>query len=271
MATIFSSFLFSYGVVDIRYSLLVSANKLSFVLIGFGMFPTLFCSVALRTGGTVFLIKHQPDFKLKYKTILEPLKLVLHKNNFQFNGEHYLQIGGTAMGTKVAPSYANLFMARLEEKLLERARTDLQIELPLYLRYIDDIFFIFPYSETKLQEFMTLMNSFHRTIKFTEEHSREEIIFLDTYVKVTEIHYTQTCMSKRRLHIAIYFTHHAIPKTALKKAHLANFSASNAIAQKTLTSKNMPKIWKNTMPIVATRMTSSRRPTKKPGREITTI
>ena len=65
------------------------------------------------------LIKHQPDFKLKYKTILELLKLVLHKNNFQFNGEHYLQIGGTAMGTKVAPSYANLFMARLEEKLLE--------------------------------------------------------------------------------------------------------------------------------------------------------
>ena len=54
MATIFSSFLFSYGVVDIRYSLLVSANKLCFVLIGFGMFPTLFCSVALRTGGTVF-------------------------------------------------------------------------------------------------------------------------------------------------------------------------------------------------------------------------
>ena len=54
MATIFSSFLFSYGVVDIRYSLLVSANKLCFVLIGFGMFPTLFCSVALRTEGTVY-------------------------------------------------------------------------------------------------------------------------------------------------------------------------------------------------------------------------
>ena len=50
------------------------------------------------------LIKHQPEFKLKYKTLLELLKLVPHKNNFQFNGEHYLPIGGTAMGTKVAPS-----------------------------------------------------------------------------------------------------------------------------------------------------------------------
>ena len=90
------------------------------------------------------LIKHQPEFKLKYKTLLELLKLVFHKNNFQFNGERYLQIGGTAMGTKVAPSYASLFMARLEEKMLEKAKSELDIELPLYLRYIDDIFFIFP-------------------------------------------------------------------------------------------------------------------------------
>ena len=37
------------------------------------------------------------------KSLLELLKLVLHKNNFDFNGKHYLQIGGTAMGTKLAP------------------------------------------------------------------------------------------------------------------------------------------------------------------------
>ena len=129
------------------------------------------------------LMKHQPEFKLQYKTLLELLNLVLHKNNFQFNGEHYLQIGGTAIGTKVAPSYANLFMARLEQKLLVKAKTDFHIELPLYLRYIDDIFFIFPYRETKLEQFMTLMNSYHKTIKFTEEHPRNKIIFLDTYVK----------------------------------------------------------------------------------------
>ena len=59
------------------------------------------------------------------------------------------------MGTKVAPSYANLFTARLEEKMLEKDKTELQIEIPLYLHYIDYIFFIFPYSETKLEQFMT--------------------------------------------------------------------------------------------------------------------
>ena len=125
----------------------------------------------------------KPVFSLEYRSLLELLKIVLHKNNFQFNGKHYLQIGGTAMGTKVAPSYANLFMARLEEKLLEKVKKDLDIELPLYLRFIDDIFFVFPYSESKLEEFMQLANSFHKTIKFTEEHSTDKVIFLDTYVK----------------------------------------------------------------------------------------
>ena len=56
---------------------------------------------------------------------------VLHMNNFQFNGENYLQIGGTAMSTHVAPSYTNFFMARLEEKLLAES----EYKLPLYLRY----------------------------------------------------------------------------------------------------------------------------------------
>ena len=51
--------------------------------------------------------------------ILELLKLVLQSMNFTFNDDHYLQVGGTAMGTGVAPNYANLFMDRFETKALE--------------------------------------------------------------------------------------------------------------------------------------------------------
>ena len=47
------------------------------------------------------------------------LRLVLTKNNFQFNGTNYIQIGGTAMGTRVAPSLANLFMNSLENKMIQ--------------------------------------------------------------------------------------------------------------------------------------------------------
>ena len=44
--------------------------------------------------------------------LLRLLELVLHSMNFTFNGDHYLQIGGTAMCTAVAPNYANIFMDR---------------------------------------------------------------------------------------------------------------------------------------------------------------
>ena len=54
------------------------------------------------------LDKNPPPYTSK-KTVLSLLREVLTKNNFSFNGKHYLQIGGTAMGTKLAPSYANIW------------------------------------------------------------------------------------------------------------------------------------------------------------------
>ncbi|MCP3928543.1 MAG: hypothetical protein GY705_05515, partial [Bacteroidetes bacterium] len=41
------------------------------------------------------------------KSLLKLLELVLTKNNFQFNGNVFLQLQGTAMGTKLAVGYAN--------------------------------------------------------------------------------------------------------------------------------------------------------------------
>jgi hypothetical protein len=50
--------------------------------------------------------------------------MVLKKNNFTFNGDHYLQINGTAMGTNMAPSYANIFMGKLEKHCSNRLLKD---------------------------------------------------------------------------------------------------------------------------------------------------
>jgi hypothetical protein len=53
------------------------------------------------------------------------------KRTTTFNGDHYLQINGTAM----APSYANICMGKLEKQLLESS-----IERPLsWYRFIDDV------------------------------------------------------------------------------------------------------------------------------------
>ena len=59
---------------------------------------------------------------LNTRNVLEPptedivglITLILKKNNFSFDGDHYSQIKGTAMGTRMAPSYENVFMDNLE-------------------------------------------------------------------------------------------------------------------------------------------------------------
>ena len=48
------------------------------------------------------------------ESLTELGQVVLKNNCFQFNGEFYQQLQGTAIGKKFAPSYAILFMAALE-------------------------------------------------------------------------------------------------------------------------------------------------------------
>ena len=49
--------------------------------------------------------------------LVELIDIVLKNNVFEFNNKYYLQIQGTAMGTKMAQAYANVFMGKLEENL----------------------------------------------------------------------------------------------------------------------------------------------------------
>ena len=106
------------------------------------------------------------------------LRYVLTKNNFDFNGKHYLQVGGTAMGTKVAPSFANLFMADFEDKFVYQYPT----RASLWLRYIDDIFLIWEHGQESLELFLDHLNTCHDTIKFTADQSTTCVHFLDTTV-----------------------------------------------------------------------------------------
>ena len=94
--------------------------------------------------------------------------------SFNFNGDHYLQTGGSAMGTAVAPNYANLFMDRFETTALN----NWPLKPLIWLRFIDDIFMIWIHGEDKLEEYITYLNGIHPTIKFTLEHRRNCVTFL---------------------------------------------------------------------------------------------
>ena len=120
-------------------------------------------------------------------SLIKMLTQVLSYNNFQFDGKNYLQTGGTAMGTRVVPSYANIFMNDFEEKHVYTHHLQ-----PLaWYRYIDDIFCLWQHGEEELEKFTTHLNSVHETIKFTIEKSRTSVSFLDTQVHLdNNIHTT---------------------------------------------------------------------------------
>ena len=84
------------------------------------------------------------------------------------------------MGTKMAPSYANIFMHKLEDKML----SSFPLKPSHYYLYIDDFFFIWTHGRNALELFKDHVNSFHESIKFTFEVSNHQIAFLDVLVKL---------------------------------------------------------------------------------------
>ena len=79
--------------------------------------------------------------------------MILTMNNFTFNQQHYLQIHGTAMGTKMAPSFANLFLGMFETNALTNAPWQPQT----WWRYIDDIFMIRTEGSDRLKIFVNYL------------------------------------------------------------------------------------------------------------------
>ena len=93
--------------------------------------------------------------------------IVLKCNVFKFDGQIYEQIQGTAMETRMAPSYANLFMDRFFFQPL------------VWKRYIDDNICIWTGTRNKLESYLATLNTAHKTLRFTWSISNERIEFLD--------------------------------------------------------------------------------------------
>ena len=78
----------------------------------------------------------------------------------------------------MAPSYFNLFLGKLECKILE-----IQNRIPqLWWRYVHAIFAIWSRGEPGLHTFNVNLNCHHPTIYFTAFSSTKETIFLDMRV-----------------------------------------------------------------------------------------
>ena len=123
-----------------------------------------------------------PKKTIAMKVITTFLALILTLNNFVFNCKNYLQIKGCAMGTICAPAYANIFMDHFERKYIYPYLREKSL---IYLRYIDDIFFIWTGNKEDLLVFLKNLNTKHVSIKFDFKISYSKIEFLDTEIYIS--------------------------------------------------------------------------------------
>ena len=134
-----------------------------------------------------------------HRTVKEPSSETPHRLteqlltlNCSFGGNYNKQTNGVAMGTKMEPSYANLFVGFIAH----------QYHGPkpeLYDRYIDDcIGATSSTREEELTQFITAVNSFYPALKYTWEISDTSLAFLDIKISIegnglcTSVYYKRT-------------------------------------------------------------------------------
>jgi len=116
-----------------------------------------------------------------YNTIEFLARKVLENNVFEFNGTYYRQIEGTAMGTRMAPAYANIYMYTIEKAILSTSP-----EIIFWKRFIDDVICVFEEtSPNTQQQLIDKANNITPEIQFTTEGNTEQgTNFLDTNIKI---------------------------------------------------------------------------------------
>ena len=115
------------------------------------------------------------------------LNFVMHHNYFKFNDNWYKQIRGTAMGSNVAPDFADLFVASLEYKLKNKPNARWP---KTYFRYIDDVFYIWdfdtnlsPQENRKLhKDFKDSLLNVSPSLKLNFEENPTTANFLDLQI-----------------------------------------------------------------------------------------
>ena len=131
------------------------------------------------------LNQHRDSLDMRGLSVGDVERLLRHclSNNFlRFGDQYFRQTTGIAMGSRVAPPLAIVFMDSLERKYLEESH----YKPSIYMRYIDDVLAVWTHGEDRLQEFLQHINTAHPSINFTIETTvtNGSIPFLDTKISM---------------------------------------------------------------------------------------
>ena len=163
------------------------------------------------------------DPKIPTANVIEMIELVLDINNFRVGpSDHYVQVEGTAIGSKLGRNYACTYLGQWEGDLFA-----LSEQKPLvYFRYIDDIFGVWAHGLEALKIFSDTANSIHPKIKLDLRFSNTSVDFLDVTVhledsKLTTDVFTKPSDTKAYLHYDSDHTRHtkqAVPSGLATRA-----------------------------------------------------
>ena len=125
--------------------------------------------------------------------LLDLLKYVLKNNVFKFGEHHFTQLHGIAMGTKLAPALATIYIGDLEESFIQEHT----LKPDLWVRYIDDVFMIWSHSREEFDTFLNELNKRQKRIRFTAEINVDSCNFLDLTIYKSPQFYTTGLLSTR--------------------------------------------------------------------------
>ncbi|XP_062836681.1 uncharacterized protein LOC134298951 [Anolis carolinensis] len=145
---------------------------------------SLYTNIPLDEARTIIenILRRRTKLQPPTHFLMDLLDIVLEKNYFRFQNQFYFQTFGVAMGSPLAPSIANLFMAHLENTILHNPSLNMYYSNIIYYgRFIDDIFIVFKTTEAAVG-FSNWINTIHTSIKFTSHLNLSHINFLDVTV-----------------------------------------------------------------------------------------
>lgn len=130
------------------------------------------------------LVLYNTNFKgdINVELIVCLCKWVLQNNYMSFGNTVWVQLCGTAMGTPLAVSFANIYLAMLEKDMfsmyyLVYPKT-LEDSILLFVRFIDDILCVTQHRD-HCNTVIDFLNSMHKNIRLTHTISNTTVDFLD--------------------------------------------------------------------------------------------
>ena len=152
--------------------------------------------------GNVTAVMNQSDYTVKMEVLLNDSAYRRLKRDPTTKVEASRR---SSMGSPLSPIVASLYMEAFEKWALETSSQ----KSNLWIRYVDDVFAIWPHGDQALDEFLTHLNSQHPAIQFTmEKEEDQKIAFLDVQIERTGAS-TTTSVFRMKTHTNQYINYNS--------------------------------------------------------------